>query len=161
MLDNYSAESTESIISPEKESKIRDVDTSSGSNKSLQTFELFHNDKLFSPNTKFAFNDPNLGILFRGAIAGVSPIITETGQVVENATLGDILKKANYANFLDTDKIFFGTKNVSSLGTDHIIYDENQAAKIYMPVSANGSPDYEEFQRFKDIYSIYEANKNN
>jgi hypothetical protein len=160
MLMNYGAKSTISNISAEKESQVRDVDTSSDKNKSLTTFQLFHNDKLFSPNNKFAINDTKLSVLFRGAIAGISPAITPDGKIIQNATLGDILKVGRYASFLETNNIYFGNKKVDMENTDNIIYDESDMAKVYMPVR-DGKPDFDAFKEFKDIYSVYESNKNN
>lgn len=160
MIYNYGAESVSSKISPVKESDIVGKSGNSGTEKSLQPLQLAWNDELFSPNLTFALNDPKLGSLFKGVISGVSPIITETGQVVENATLNDIFTKANYANFLDTSKVFFGDKKVSTYDYNNIIYDDAEpAAKVYMPVTNTGAPDFDSLKEFNELYAVYEINK--
>ena len=128
--------------------------------KNLTNFQLFHKDKLMSPNLTFAMNDPKNSALFRGTIGGVSPIITPDGQNVGMTTIGNILNEG-YNQFLESDKVYFGNKKVAREELNTIIYDGNDAAKVYMPVKGDGTPDYEALGDFKQVYAVYEANKDN
>jgi hypothetical protein len=128
---------------------------------SLTQFQMFHKDKLMTSDTKFAFNDPKLGVLFRGSVSGVAPIMTTKGASVGVSTVEDILYKHDYNAFLQGNNVYFGNKKVDNYDFSKIIYDGQDAAKVYMPVDRNGSPDYEGFKKFKELYSVYETNKNN
>ena len=127
--------------------------------KSLTQFQLFHNDKLMQPNNTFAFNDPKMGTIFKGIIGGTSPIITPNGANIGMTTLKNILD-SGYNAILKSDQIFFGDKKVTSTDLQNIIYDGQDAARVYMPVDpTDGSPDYKSLEHFKDVYAVYEANK--
>lgn len=127
--------------------------------QSLTNFQLFHNDKLMSPNTTFAVNDPTYSAVFRGAVGGVSPIITPKGQTVGMTSIKTILQNVGYNQFLKGDNVWFGNKKVNSGDLPYLIYDGADAAKVYMPVGKDGQPDYKEFANFKNVYSVFEANK--
>ena len=73
--------------------------------QSLTNFQLFHNDKLMSPNTTFAVNDPTYSAVFRGAVGGVSPIITPKGQTVGMTSIKTILQNVGYNQFLKGDNV--------------------------------------------------------
>lgn len=126
--------------------------------RSLTQFQMLHNDKLANPNTTFAYNDPIMSTLFRGFVGGVSPIILPNGDNVGMTTINTILNKG-YNAFLKGTDTFFGDKKVSLADTNNIIYDGQDAAKVYMPVGTDGGPDYDAFAKFKEIYAVYEANK--
>lgn len=125
---------------------------------SLNTFQLFHKDKLASPNLTFAFNDPKYSVLFKGAIGGVSPLVTPEGDSIGITTLGNVLK-SGYNQIVKSDKIFFGNKQVDPTSLNSVIYNGEEAAKVYIPTDGEGKPDYESFQEFKELYTVYEANK--
>lgn len=134
--------------------------SASDKSRSLTQYQLFHKDKLMTPNTTFALNDPKYGILFRGAIGGVSPIITTDGENVGMNTISTILS-SGYNQIVKGDEVFFGSKKVDQGNLNNIIYDGQDAAKVYMPTTNNGEPDYKAFAEFKDIYAVYDANKAN
>jgi hypothetical protein len=134
-------------------------DGSGGSGmRSLTQFQLLHKDKLMSPQSHFTFNDPKLGVLFNGSIAGVSPVITPDGQSVGMTTLQNVLN-AGYNQFLEPSKVYFGDKLVDPTEFNNLIYNGQDGAKVYMPVDSSGAPDYKEFAKFKEIYAVYESNK--
>lgn len=144
-------------ITPEK---TPGTDTSEGSkrDRSLTQFQMFHKDKLMTPNTTFASNDPKMGILFRGSVGGVSPIIAPNGDNIGMNTISTILN-SGYNAFLKSNEAFFGNKKINTSDLNNVVYDGQDAAKVYMPVGNDGGPDYEAFGEFKDVYAIYEANK--
>lgn len=158
ILDMISTQTTEkrtTEITPESEAG----QGGASSQKSLTQFQIFHNDKLATPNLKFGFNDPKLGVLFRGAIGGVSPIITADGKSIGMTTIDNIFTGAGYNQIVDTNNVFFGDKKVNPAEFQQLIYDGADAAKVYMPVDASGAPDYKSFAKFKEIYAVYDANK--
>lgn len=145
-------------ISPIKENSLTDVDNTD-TTKSLTNYQMFHKDKLRNPDMSFVFNDPKLQVLFRGAVGGVGPVITPKGETVTMTTLGNVLS-TGIEQVLKVGEIYFGNKKVPREEINSIIYDGADAAKVYMPVNNLGGPDYESFKEFKEVYSIYEANKN-
>ena len=162
MINNQTnASITEKITSTNSSGSSDDSGSSSGSStgeKSLTAFQLFHKDKLRSPNLEFQFNDPVYGTLFNGSVGGVSPIITPDGNNVGMTTLRNVLDNG-YNQFLNSSNIHFGNKLVSPIELNNIIYDGQDAAKVYMPVGKDGGPDYEAFKEFKELYAEFEANK--
>jgi hypothetical protein len=144
-------------ITPEKTPGSTTADGTKGE-RSLTQFQMFHKDKLMTPNTTFASNDPIMGVLFRGSVGGVSPIIAPNGDNIGMSTVNNILNKG-YNAILKSGEVFFGNKKVSTADLNNVVYDGQDAAKVYMPVGNDGGPDYEAFGNFKDIYAVYEANK--
>lgn len=162
MLFTYTEPKTSTKIIPESQSDIYGTEKEENK-KPLTVMQLIHKDKLATPNSTFAFNDPKLGILFRGAIGGVSPVITPDGTPVGMQTLYNVFNnpKIGYGIFLDQAKALLGETKLSDKDLTNIIYDGKDAAKVYMPVDASGNPDYKMFARFKEIYAEYERSKAN
>jgi hypothetical protein len=153
--------SQSSSVTPAKLTDAGDGSSSGGSGmKSLTQFQLLHKDKLMSPQNRFTFNDPKLGVLFNGSIAGVSPVITPDGESVGMTTLQSILN-IGYNQFLEPGKVYFGDKLVDPTEFNNLIYNGQDGAKVYMPVDSSGAPDYKEFAKFKEIYAVYDSNKDN
>ncbi len=159
MLFNYTTRSYESKMSPVKESQVTDT-PEEGTVRSLTTYQLFHKDKLKSPDMAFTFNDPKMETLFRGAMGAVGPVITPNGESIPMTTLGNVLN-TGLNQLLRIDQVYFGETKVSSENMNNIIYDGLDAAKVYMPVGRDGSPDYNSFADFKELYATYEVNKDN
>lgn len=74
-----------------------------------------------------------MGTIFKGIIGGTSPIITPNGANIGMTTLKNILD-SGYNAILKSDQIFFGDKKVTSTDLQNIIYDGQDAARVYMPV---------------------------
>jgi hypothetical protein len=161
MILNQTNNKTTYEVSPEKLPGSTDTDKESKNEKSLTQFQLLHKDKLATGQTTFDFNDPKLGVLFKGAIGGVSPVITHEGKSVGMTTVENILFGAGYNQILETNNVFYGDKKVDASNFGNIIYDGKDGAKVYMPVGSDGGPDYGAFGRFKQVYTIYEQNKDN
>lgn len=156
LISNTSTKASMSI-SPEKLPGETNADGTAKNEYSLSQFQMFHKDKLMSPNSTFAVNDPIMGTMFRGVVGGVSPIILPNGQNVGMTTVLNILN-AGYNQIVKSDQVYYGNKKVDSSELGNIQYDGNDAAKVYMPVNGD-KPDYEALAKFKDIYTVYEANK--
>lgn len=158
MLINQSGGKSSSKISPEKESAIRET-ADKESQKPLTNFQMFNNDKLAVPGMTFAFNDPKVSTMFRGVVTGVSPLIKPNGQAIGYATIGEILSGESYGTFLEGNDVYFGNKKVDPTIAHTLVYDSQDAAKVYMPVGRDGRPDYEDLAEFKKVYAVYDANK--
>lgn len=145
----------------EKEASVRSgypsVETDT---KSLTAFQMFHKDKLRDPNSTFVFNNPELSVMFKGTIGASGPLLDQKDDSIGMTTLSNIMNAYGYNRLVDSSNVYFGNKKVDSTNKNNIIYDGESVAKIYMPVSRDGQPDYEEMSHFKDVYAVYEANKN-
>ena len=159
MLDNYGAKSVSSTIEPVKGSSVKDTDEQSKGKESLTAFQMFHKDKLASPLENFVFNDPKTSLLFRGAAGAVGPLVDRKDQSIGMASLSQVLSQFDYNLFVDGTKAFFGNKKIIPENAGNVVYDGQTAAKVYMPTNSDGSPDYEAFEQFKEIYNEYEKNK--
>lgn len=150
---------TVSEITPKSETSIKGSASEKGL-ESLTAFQMFHKDKMVDPLSTFAFNDPKLNVLFRGAIGAVGPLMTKKDESIGFSTVGQILSEYDYNMIADGSKVYFGDKPVEVGNMNNVIYDPtSSAAKIYMPVDEDGKPDYESFKEFKQIYAEYEQNK--
>ena len=132
----------------------------SNKDKNLTRFQLFHKDKLIGAYSNFSFNDPKLDVMFQGTIGSIAPLVDKKDNNIGMTTLSDILFNKEYSSLVDSNKVFFGDKAVGDENLNNIIYDGKNAAKIYMPV-VGGAPDFEANKKFKEVYTVYEANKNN
>lgn len=159
MLVSNTDISTSTEITPQSQEDIE----GSGSSKGLQSltnYQMYHKDKLSDTSSQFIFNDPKLGVLFKGYVGASGPLLTENDEVIPMTTLDTVVTKLGYSRIVDSSKIFFGNKKVNPEERNNIIFDGETTQKVYMPVDSEGKPDYEEFKHFKEIYSLYEANKN-
>lgn len=128
--------------------------------KPMTTFQMLHKDALANVNTTFALNDPKMGSMFRGVVGGISPVILKDGTQIGPTTIKKVLE-AGYNQFLKGNKVFFGEKQVNVENLQNIVYDGQDGAKVYLPINeATGAPDYESLTKFKNLYAVWEANKN-
>lgn len=159
MLISHTEPETKSVIQPQSESDVKGARGSESGLESLTAFQMFHKDKLKDPLSSFAFNDPQTSTLFRGAVGATGPLMTKRDQTIGFSTLNQILSEHDYNMVVDGNKASFGNQPIGTENMNNLVYDGQNAAKVYMPVSADGQPDYEGFQVFKEIYSEYEQNK--
>ena len=159
MLQNYVGGTVEDKIMPEKLSKIKDIN-SKDDQKSLTNYQMFHNDKLRNPDMTFAFNDPKMNVLFRGAMGATGQLTTPDGEAIPMTTVSSVLN-SGIGQIVKGNEVFFGGKKIDPSDLHNIIYDGQDAAKVYMPVGRNGAPDFDAFKKFKELYAVYEINKDN
>lgn len=159
MIFTHTEGKTVSRISPQTEQSITGESGASKNLSSLTTFQMFHKQKMMEPMTSFALNDTKTGILFRGTVGAVSPLMTRNDEAIGPTTLNTILHGANYQLFVNQSEAYFGDKKIGVENMENIIYDGQDAGIVYMPVGPGGMPDYESFKEFKEIYTIFEQNK--
>jgi len=157
MLDNYVGGSREDIITPEKKSSVGDISTKD-IEKPLNTYQLFHKDALRTPDMTFTFNDPKLNVLFRGTVGSVGPLLTPDGNQVPMANMSQILS-TGLGQVVKGDDMYFGNKKVDPGDQQNLVYDGRDVAKVYMPVGKDGAPDFEALKTFKELSTVFEANK--
>lgn len=135
----------------------------SDNSRSLTGFQMFHKGKLYNPNATFNLNDPQWDSMFKGTMESVGSLMTPKDEAVGTTTVEGLLTDAQYSMFLNGGQTFFGDKKVDYNNKNNIIITgDAEAAKVYMPVKADGiTPDYDALENFKNIYAVYEANKNN
>lgn len=158
MLISNTESTVVSKISPESPTQVYGS-KSTANEESLTNFQMFHKDKLRDPLDKFSFNDPELGVLFKGSIGASGALVTAKDQSIPMATVETILTKLGFNQFLDPNKMYFGDKKMDQAERNNVIFDGSDVAKVYMPVDSQGAPDYNKFELFKKIYKHYEENK--
>ena len=128
----------------------------------LTQFQMFFKNSLKGVWSDFMANDPNIGIKFKGAVGAKGPLVDKNDNPVPMGKLSDLLNKYQYDSMVDTSKMFFGDKQISSADQNNIVINSSEDSGIlFLPTNANGSPDYESFKRFNDANQIFEANKAN
>ena len=154
MISNQTDESINTTITPidEKTAKGR---SSSGSaeddeftNKPMTPFELFHNGRTGAED--FLWNDPATKKKFNLVATATGVLTKKDGTPVPMTTLKGVLD-TEIAAVLNTNKIFFGDKEASLNDLTNILYDGKQAAKVFMPVDNDGSPNYNRLAQIKQI----------
>lgn len=158
-----------SQAAPGSSTKILPVDETGGTGsragagadsgaKSLTSWQLFNKEKLRTADLSFVFNDPDQSALFRGTIGAVGPLITPNDESIPAATIGNILK-TQWNQVVDTSKVTFGNRQVSSYELDSLVFNGiDDVAKVYMPVK-NGVPDYESLEIWNELYNVYKMNE--
>ena len=156
-----------SQAAPGSSTKILPVDENGGTGsragadngaKSLTNWQMFNKEKLRTADLSFVFNDPDQSVLFRGTIGAVGPLITPNDESIPAATIGNILK-TQWNQVVDTSKVTFGNRQVSSYELDSLVFNGiDDVAKVYMPVK-NGVPDYESLEIWNELYNIYKMNE--
>lgn len=116
--------------------------------KPITPFELFHNGK--TGKKDFIWNDPATGKTFNLVATGISKLTSVEGKPLGMSTLRTILN-TEVGTLVDTSKAFYGDQKVDPNDLQNIIYNGNDAARVYMPVSANGAPDYNKLKEIKTL----------
>ena len=161
-LTTFTKQSKTSNITPSKEADDagKSRSGSSSNEKNLTRFQLFNNGKLLGAYADFSFNDPELNTLFRGTVGGLGPLVDKNDDNIGMVTLKQLLQDNEYNAIVNGAQVFFGDKPVSYTDLRNIVYDGEEAARIYMPVGRDGMPDWEANERFKKLYDYYEQHKN-
>ena len=116
----------------------------------LSTFsepETFYQGKL-DMGQSFAWNDPKTGTKMAIPVTGKTQL-TSNSKPVGRATLRH-LQTTDEAPLWDVDKVTYGGKKISPWELDSIIYDGDVGARAYMPVNADGTPNYEILRRYEE-----------
>lgn len=156
MLYSFTETDTEKSIAPISEST---VSGGGSSEKSLTAFQILNKGVLNNSLNTFALNEPELGVVLRGSIGTEGALVDENDNAIGQTTLGTIFTKYGYSRILDADKAFFGDKEINLQNQNQIIHDGSTVARTFLPVKADGTPDYDSFEVFKKLFAEYEAKK--
>ena len=114
----------------------------------ISSFELLHLGK--TGKTNFAWNDPSTNKTFNLTATGTGVLTNPDGKSIGWNTLGNIL--SGYTGQLTkNDQVYFGDKKVDASDLQKIVYDNGEAARVYMPTTADGAPNYAELQRIQSL----------
>jgi len=146
----------------DKEDKTGKDGDSLGSQKNLSLFQLFNKGLLQNNGVPFKFNNPDLNTLFNGVIGSVGALVTDKDQSIGLETIGSILRNHGYDRIVDSGSVYFGNTKLDLYNQNNVIYDpQSGAARVYLPVGRDNMPDYEGLKEFKELYTVYQANKQN
>lgn len=140
--------------SGESDNSTKDVALSMG--------EVFHGDKLYKPGVTYTINNPTAGVQLSMATTGIGPLYTlgKETSVIEPSIVANILTKNNYQAILDKNNAFIGDDGVDPSKLGEMIFSGDDVAKVYVPIKADGSPDLAGMEKFKELYKVFEENKN-
>ena len=150
MIANQTNETNKMEIAPAKMPGEGSGDGSDDGfkNKPITPFELFHNGK--TGKQIFNWNDPTTGKTFDLVATGINRIATIDGKPLGMTTLKTVLN-TEVGTLVDTNKAFFGDQVVTANDLQNIIYDGNAGARVYMPVTASGAPDYNKLKQIQEL----------
>ena len=162
MISNQTDESTKTTVTPvdEKTAKGSDSSSSSGDDgfkdKPLSPFEILHNGE--TGKQIFNWNDPNTGLTFDLVATGVSKLMDANGKMLGMSTLQKVLDTET-GMLVNTNKVYFGNNVINLNDLKNIIYDGREAARVYMPVTINGAPDYRKLEQIKELEKLVLENE--
>ena len=160
MINTQTKESAESSITPGYYPKAytkKAKETGSGTEgdvddefkeKPLSAFEVFHNGKTGAQI--FPWNDPSTGKTYDLVATGVSKLFTSDNKMLGMSSLKKVLD-SDVSMVLDTNHVYYGNNPVSLNNLTDIIYDGQDAAKVYMPTTADGKPNYGRLKELKQL----------
>lgn len=169
MINTQTNESAESSITPEnypkastKKANGTGSETEGDVNdefkeKPLSAFEVFHNGKTGAQI--FPWNDPSTGKTYDLVAAGVSKLFTSDNKMLGMSSLKKVLD-SDVSMVLDTNHVYYGNNPVSLNNLTDIIYDGQDAAKVYMPTTADGKPNYGRLKELKQLEDQVMSNPN-
>lgn len=162
MANNQTDESTSTTITPIDETTAKGSGSSSSSgddgfkDKPLSPFEILHNGK--TGKQIFNWNDPNTGLTFDLVATGVSKLMDASGKMLGMSTLQKVLDTET-GMLVNTNKVYFGNNVINLNDLKNIIYDGREAARVYMPVTINGAPDYRKLEQIKELEKLVLENE--
>jgi hypothetical protein len=116
--------------------------------KPITAFEVFNNGK--TGKQIIQWNEPSTGKSMNLVATGVARLANTKGEHFGMSTLGKILSTEQGA-LVKSDKAYFGDKLINLNDMSKIIYDGDDAARVYMPVNSVGAPDYARLEEIKKL----------
>lgn len=143
---------------PEKVEKAKEE--SLASQKNLSLFQILNRGLMQQPiNNQYLLNSKN-GSMFIGTIGSSGALVNEKDETIGMTTLGNILTGFGYDRFVKPNQVYFGQTKVDLHNLNNVIYDpEGGFNRVYLPVGKDGQVDYDSIDEFRDLYKVYEANK--
>lgn len=145
-------------IDPQKVEKAKEE--SLASQKNLSLFQILNRGLMQQPiDNQYLLNSKN-GSMFIGTIGSRGALVNEKDETIGMTTLGNILTGFGYDRFVKPNQVYFGQTKVDLHNLNNVIYDpEGGFNRVYLPVVRDGEVDYDSIDAFRDLYKVYEANK--
>ena len=145
MLYSETSESSTTHVTP---IKTPGVSSLVNHDKPLTAFEVFNNGK--TGKQVIQWNEPSTGKTMNLVATAVSRLSDSKGNVFGQVPLANVLN-SDQGMLVKSDKAFFGDKLISPIDMQNIVYDGNEAAKVYMPMTSSGAPDYARLDEVKKL----------
>lgn len=157
LLTSQDVTSNRSIV-PEKNPGSSSSNDSDGGfkNKPITPFELSHNGK--TGKQIFNWNDPSTGKTFDLIATSVFRVSSVEGKPLGMTTLKSVLN-TEVGTLVDTNKAFFGDQLITTNDLQNIVYDGNASARVYIPVTSSGAPDYNKLKEIQELEKQVFSNK--
>lgn len=110
--------------------------------ENINPWEAFNLGEFSPPGSTFLWNDPKADLKIKLSSTSIAPLMTRTGKPFGNVTLNNILN-SDYGTLLKSDLAYFGNKKIPTSDRDKLISDASNAARVYIPVYEDGTPNYE------------------
>lgn len=105
-------------------------------------------------------NNTYLNKKLSATVTGKMPFNTAKGEYIGPSTLYKMLGDGNWNYLVDSSKIKFGNKIVSTGQFNDIIFDgQSDIARVYLPSNPDGSADTESLNKFNSVIEIYKTKK--
>jgi hypothetical protein len=100
-------------------------------------------------------------VALKATATGIGPLVSlsKAGSVLGSNLVTNILTQDDYLSILDPSKAFIGDTNIDAAQLAEVAYTGEQVAKVYMPISEDGSPDLAEMDNFNKVYKTFNENK--
>lgn len=156
-------ESSSTKITPISESKaVSGSDGGEGltGSRPMTPLQMLMSGTLNTGN-QFSFNDPEVNAMFKGLMTGSAALTSVNGKPLGPTTLTGVLKEG-WEQLVNTDKIYFGDKQISTYQMSDVIVDGmSDIARVYLPVKSDGSPDTDSLRSYQQLMLQYNDNKDN
>ena len=155
---------------PESSVKIDEVKDAAGNkigkngetikNIALSPTELFHLGKLNIAGNNYDINN-NKGTKMSVHASSIGPLLNlKNNEQIGTSTIANALTQGGLGILLDTNKAYLGDQKINPTQLQNLVFSgQNDVAQIFLPVKNDGSPDFDSMQEFKDLMTVFEANK--
>lgn len=139
-------------VTVDEQKRINGVSTSESGTGTSGMNEIkpleYWTGQIINPGT-FLWNDSGLKMNLPTTLT--APLIYENGQVIGPATVSKILYESPFGSITVPEKTYFGDKQMSTDDKDKVVYDAASAARVYMPVNDDGSPNYNLLRSLEEV----------
>jgi hypothetical protein len=142
---------------PSEDADGKGSSSSKAGESPVTPFELLHQGKL--GKQLVPWNDPTTGKTFTLTATGQAKLANMDGKPLGPTTLYNVLQSEN-GLLLNSKDAYFGDKKISMSDLNNIVYDGENALRVYMPTNSQGAPDYNKLTQFQQLEKELLGNKN-
>jgi hypothetical protein len=148
MLQNYGAQSTETIIKPVKAANVSSKAEEETKLKPVTAMEINHNGMV--GKTTIGWNDPATGLTMDLVATSKFRLNDNYGRPLGLTTLNDVFRTEE-SRLLDVKNATFGDQKITLNDAREIIYDGGLVARVFLPVKSNGEADLSKMKQIKQL----------